>query len=364
MSTVQVELILCGEHRKSFPDLSTIDKNIVSIDASNNDITEIPKDIYLLRTLKSLNLENNNITELHSGILKLTNLRVLNLKGNPIKRLPDFIKEKFEGTILMDSGVFTGYPHLEVDNSIIEEYKYANFFKDLREEVHSIFTTGTKFIETTTVPDLENNLTFTRHNDRKGKSIKTCILFVDIRNSVKMNDEHRTLTLSRIYSAFIYGVLKISKEFGGHVRNIIGDRVMVVFDELNCCYNAVTVGAMIMDFSKNNLAKNIPDGEFDCGIGIHYGVMNVIKVGLTVNNSENGEYQNLVWLGEPANLASRLTDHAGKDDHGTMIPHIIISEAVHKEISEYKYYKQFKQVNRSFFKDIDFSIYGCNLYIK
>lgn len=53
--------------------------------------------------------------------------------------------------------------------------------------------------------------------------------------------------------------------------------------------------------------------DFKCGIGIDYGEMKVIKVGLQRKGSERGENKNLVWIGYPANIASRLTDTANKE---------------------------------------------------
>jgi adenylate cyclase len=55
------------------------------------------------------------------------------------------------------------------------------------------------------------------------------VLFVDIRNSVKLNEKHQTQTMGRIYTAFTKAILKIAYHHNGFVRNIIGDRVMIVF---------------------------------------------------------------------------------------------------------------------------------------
>lgn len=59
----------------------------------------------------------------------------------------------------------------------------------------------------------------------------------------------------------------------------------------------------------NRIFSNV---DFHCGIGIDYGEMRVIKVGIERKGDENAENKGLVWVGKPANLASRLTDFAGK----------------------------------------------------
>ena len=55
------------------------------------------------------------------------------------------------------------------------------------------------------------------------------------------------------------------------------------------------------------------DVEFKCGIGVDYGEMHIIKVGVEKLSDENTENKNLVWIGKPANLASRLCDVANKE---------------------------------------------------
>ena len=97
----------------------------------------------------------------------------------------------------------------------------------------------------------------------------------------------------------------------GYVRNIIGDRVMVVFPVNDCFVNAVNCAITI-----NHISQMINDiftyVDFHCGIGIDYGEMRVIKVGIERKGDENTENKGLVWVGKPANFASRLTDFAGK----------------------------------------------------
>ena len=108
------------------------------------------------------------------------------------------------------------------------------------------------------------------------------------------------------------------------------------------------------------MRKTLPGDSFRCGIGIHHGMMNVIKVGLETHSDENNDYKNLVWIGEPANLASRLTDMAGKGN----IPSIAISKDVCKRLISNSLKIGFKAVDKKKFKDVNFDVYGCNLLIK
>jgi adenylate cyclase len=138
-------------------------------------------------------------------------------------------------------------------------------------------------------------------------------LFVDIRNSVKLTEKHHTQTMGRIYTALTKAVLRIADHYEGFIRNIIGDRVMVVFPSKNCFTNAVNCAISINHVAKFVINKHFKDVDFKCGIGIDYGELRVIKVGLHKKGIERALNKNLVWIGYPANLASRLTDIANKE---------------------------------------------------
>ena len=349
------KLNFSGKNLTSFPASVFKNKKIKILDLSNNHIKEIPANISELTELKYLHLENNDISQLHNGILNIKSLKGLFLNGNPMKKLPEFIKEKANFAIFTDRGVHRFFPEIEVNGSI------KNLQEEIHREVSSIYANTTSFAEVAYVPTVNDaGLTFSRHKIRHGKSIDTCVLFVDIRDSVKKNDDHQMETMVRMYSSFVYGVLRISKEYNGHPRNIIGDRVMVVFDKDDCCENAVRCAGAIMYFCKNSMSNALPNDTFRCGIGIHCGNMNVVKVGLGRFDDENSDYKNLVWIGEPANMASRLTDMAGKED----LPSVVISKDVYKKIKDRSLAEKFVDLDKRKFKDIDFNVLGCNLMIK
>jgi class 3 adenylate cyclase len=188
-----------------------------------------------------------------------------------------------------------------------------NKIDEIETDVLDVINTKFTYSTTKLVPNSENSdLTFERDVEKKGKIIETCVLFVDIRNSVKLNEKHQTQTMGRIYTAFTKAILKIANHHNGFVRNIIGDRVMIVFPVDNCFTNAVDCAISINHISNNIINKHFKDVEFKCGIGIDYGELKVVKVGVEKRGSERSEHKNLVWIGYPANIASRLTDSANK----------------------------------------------------
>ena len=91
-------------------------------------------------------------------------------------------------------------------------------------------STSFTFSQKDYVPGLDDsNLTYGNGQEKKGVEINTCVLFVDIRNSVQLTKDKQDRTMGRLYSVFTQCMLLAAQEEGGFVRNIIGDRVMIVF---------------------------------------------------------------------------------------------------------------------------------------
>lgn len=188
-----------------------------------------------------------------------------------------------------------------------------NILNEIETDIRDIKVKNFQYTTTKEVPSRhDTSLTFERGVDKIGKEIETCVLYVDIRNSVELNRIHHTQTMGRIYTAFSKAMLKIARYHNGFVRNIIGDRVMIVFPKDNCYTNAVNCAISIYHISHYLINKVFTDVDFKCGIGIDYGNLKVIKVGLPRRGAEGFDNKNLVWVGYPANIASRLTDVANK----------------------------------------------------
>ncbi|TBG08447.1 adenylate/guanylate cyclase domain-containing protein [Rhizobium leguminosarum] len=144
------------------------------------------------------------------------------------------------------------------------------------------------------------------------KLIETCVLYIDIRRSTQLNLEHKPQTVAKLYSAFVRSMTKCARHYGGHVRGIIGDRVMVIFDKEDAYKNAVNTAILMHSTAKYVLNKHFSANEIECGIGIDAGRILATKTGFRRRGVEQYNYKNLVWLGRPANVASKLTDLANK----------------------------------------------------
>jgi hypothetical protein len=199
-----------------------------------------------------------------------------------------------------------------MDDSNKKGMNIKDKLSEIELDIKDVRNLGFSYTSTKEVPSRGDTvLTFEKGKDKKGKEIETCVLFVDIRNSVQLNEKHSSNMMGKIYTAFTKSMLKIAQYHSGEVRNIIGDRVMIVFPTENCAENAVECAISINHISEI-MNKVFSDVDFRCGIGIDYGEMKVIKVGIIRQGDNNVENKNLVWIGKPANIASRLTDIANK----------------------------------------------------
>lgn len=192
--------------------------------------------------------------------------------------------------------------------------KFIDLLNDVKSVVDDFNQTTFDFVPTVEVPCIDDtDLTFGDGEEKKGKHIKTCVLYVDIRNSVEMVHRHSIEKMGKVYSAFTKSVQMAAISHNGRIRNIIGDRVMVVFPKADCYKNAVDCAISINHLMKYVLNKKIYGMEFQCGIGIDCGDMYCIKVGMPKRGEEREDNRRLVWVGDPANHASRLTDFANKE---------------------------------------------------
>ncbi|QOK30096.1 adenylate/guanylate cyclase domain-containing protein (plasmid) [Cytobacillus oceanisediminis] len=189
--------------------------------------------------------------------------------------------------------------------------------KSLEEEIEGILTTDFKIeiTETTLVPSLDDSgITYPNLETgiQKCKLIETCVLYIDLRKSTDLNLSHKRETMSKLYSTFIRSIMKSAGEYNGKVRNVVGDRVMILFDSTNSFGNAYKTAVLLNSVVSKLLDQHFKNNEVKAGIGIDYGKMLVTKAGIIKKGFENTNYKSLVWLGRPANVASKLTDLANK----------------------------------------------------
>ena len=86
------------------------------------------------------------------------------------------------------------------------------FMTNMRNMINDVRVKGFSYSTSLNVPSLSDcDLTYESGDAKKGKCIETCVLFVDIRNSVELTRKHNSETMGRIYTAFTKGVLNAAR---------------------------------------------------------------------------------------------------------------------------------------------------------
>lgn len=194
-----------------------------------------------------------------------------------------------------------------------------DFRADLTDEVSTILsaTYSINVTATNSVPHSDDPaITFPNLDARSqgAKVVETAVLYVDMRRSTQLSLRHHPHTVAKLYSAFVRAATRCAKAFNGEVRGIIGDRVMMLFDTADCYANAVYTAILINSVCQYVINSQFPHDQVSFGIGIDYGRMLATKTGIRRHGSAQQSYRSLVWLGRPANVASKLTDNANKPE--------------------------------------------------
>jgi len=231
----------------------------------------------------------------------------------------------------------------------------SDFRFELASDVQAINCTAFEHTITPTdsVPSLDDDgITFPNVSAKtqKSKLIHTAVLFVDMRGSTAMSMQYKYDELAPVYASFVRTMVKCAHRAGGRVRNIIGDRVMVVFDTDKCFEQAIDTAILMNSVVKGVLREEVKLVDIEAGIGIDYDQMLVTKNGVIKHEDENSSNKSLVWLGKPANVASKLTDMAGKmdDSTGEKRPPILFTKWFYDKLVEKK--PEFDHIEKGYWK--------------
>jgi adenylate cyclase len=196
--------------------------------------------------------------------------------------------------------------------------------QELDDEVSTILSSdfAIEVTETQSVPHSSDGaITFPNLDERSQgtKLIETTVLYVDMRRSTQLNFQHRRHTVAKLYSAFVRAMTRCAVEFRGEIRGIIGDRLMVLFEPEHCFENAIDAAELMNSVCQHVINKYFTHGEVEFGIGIDHGRMLATKTGIRKHGQAQQSYRSLVWLGRPANVASKLTDNAHKPEQSVVL---------------------------------------------
>jgi class 3 adenylate cyclase len=181
------------------------------------------------------------------------------------------------------------------------------------------------FEEVDNFPSLDK-LTFTN-----GFYVYATALFVDIRDSSKMLENHNRPTLAKIYRSFISEVIAIMNGNSNcKFINIDGDCVSGVYEtnykpNIDTVFsNAFTISSLIDILNCKLKKKNIT--AIKIGIGMDYGRLLLIKAGFSGSGLNE-----VAWMGNALNTAAKLCNKANKEWHYE----ILVSSAIYENLNEH-----------------------------
>lgn len=144
-----------------------------------------------------------------------------------------------------------------------------------------------------------------------GDNIDAAILFCDLRNSSRLEEELGRTAYLDLLNRFFESTAEVINANQGEILKFIGDAVLAIFpaagDHLAACTHAVMASAQIADAMQTLKIPGVPE-TLDCAIGLSFG-------NVTYGNIGSVERLDFTVTGKAANVASRLSDLGKQNGH-------------------------------------------------
>jgi adenylate cyclase len=182
--------------------------------------------------------------------------------------------------------------------------------KDIETKVDAVLKDAFTQYDTEEIPDIENKSDSKLTHGNAGYLGEFTFLYVDMRGSSSYTDQHRLQSITKIYKAYHHCMVECIKENNGNIRSFDGDRVLAVFVGKSKVYNAINCAMKMVGCRYDVLQPKIntvfKNDKFSLGVGISTGNTMVSKAGVGYDKNN----RDLIWLGDPPNLGSKLSDKA------------------------------------------------------
>jgi len=168
-----------------------------------------------------------------------------------------------------------------------------------------------------------------RYNINYGKhayKTKICVFSIDLRNSTKLLFKEGKANSGKVHKAFLNVIAEVINNYRGEIRDFQGDSVLAFWSADKEGINSAVRASLAVNwfFSKKLVEHFKPYNGINFGIGIDFGDIYILKVGITSTDNNN----DLVYIGKCVNfavgIANRLSD-----------PYCIgISKAIYSSLKE------------------------------
>ncbi|MFS1862643.1 adenylate/guanylate cyclase domain-containing protein [Vibrio lentus] len=178
--------------------------------------------------------------------------------------------------------------------------------KGIDDKVKSIIDDEFEVTDIKYVPDIDNtSLTF----GNKGLRFEATTLFIDMRGSTKVLNNHNRTTVAKLHKAYFHTIVTIAKNYGGEVRSFNGDGMLVFFQgttkrSLSDAVKAAMKMKWMLASSESTVKKKMEKySTVEFGIGVDDGKVLCAKVGIAGANNRD-----LVWIGNAVNKSVKIGD--------------------------------------------------------
>lgn len=228
------------------------------------------------------------------------------------------------------------------------ESKYINYdYLKSFERIDNIIDGSDYYYEELDHIPSRDKLTF-----NNGYYVNCSAIFVDIRDSSELPNNHKRPKLAKLYRSYISEVVAVMNGNPYCVEvNIVGDCVSGIFDTMsklsidNVFATAFEISSLINVMNYKFEKRGIK--SIEVGIGMSYGRALMIKAGY------NGSGVNdVVWMGDVVNEAAKLCGYGNKEVNDR----IVVSSTIYNNLNEQ---------NQSFLKQNYYlGCYHGNVYSK
>ena len=184
---------------------------------------------------------------------------------------------------------------------------------------------GKSFEELDYIP-CRSRLTYTN-----GFYVDCAALFVDIRDSSAMTDEHKRPVLAKIYRSFISEMVALFNDNSiVNEVNIHGDCVWCVCDtqhqsDIDELFSLAARACSLVDILNYKLNKK-GYTTYSVGVGLDYGRALMIKAG-----HDGSGINDVVWMGDVVNQACHLCNEANS---GYFDKRVFLSNVIYENLNE------------------------------
>lgn len=139
-------------------------------------------------------------------------------------------------------------------------------------------------------------------------------LYIDMRGSTKVLNQHQAHTVAKIHKAYLYTATTLIAAAGGQIRSYNGDSILAFFPKnfkstiQSAVKTAMEIKYMLAEVTRPEFERYHP---LNFGIGVDHGQILCVKAGRAGNDNQN----DFVWLGNAVNKATVLSDRAADPNH-------------------------------------------------